>query len=112
VRVVRILFPYAAPLDYAMNLPDTPAAATPHPLVRTLGAVLWPSFFAAAAMASGMFAFWDPLELQRIGFPSLSLSRGQGYTLGFFCLWLGTLCACGVTALLLRPSRAVEEPYE
>lgn len=95
-----------------MNPSDMPAPHRPHPLVRTLGAVLWPSFFAAAAMASCLFAFWDPLELQRIGFPALRLSRGQGYTAGFFCLWLGTSSACGVTALLLRPSRTVEEPYE
>jgi hypothetical protein len=95
-----------------MIAPDKPATAESRPMIQLLGAVLWPSFFTAAAMSAVLFALVDPVELQRISFPSLSISRELGYSLGFFAFWLGTLCACGVTALLLRPSREDQEIFE
>lgn len=81
-------------------------------MVQLLGAALWPSFFTAVVMAAVFFAFIDPLELQRISFPRHVISRELGYSLGFFMFWLGTLCACSVTALLLRPAQDAEETFE
>lgn len=95
-----------------MIAPDKPAMARSRPMLQLFGAVLWPSFFTAAAMSAILFALVDPIELQRISFPALSISRELGYSLGFFSFWLGTLCACGVTALLLRPSHDDEEEFE
>ncbi len=89
--------------------PDTPT----HPRrarLQPLGAVLWPSFFVAAVASALFFAFFDPWELQRIGFPRHGISRDFGYTAGFFLAWLATFSACGVTALLLRPRGGDEEP--
>ena len=63
-------------------------------------------------MSALFFAFIDPLELQQISFPAHVISRELGYSLGFFMFWAGTLCACGVTALLLRPAREQEEVFE
>lgn len=82
------------------------------PMIQRLGAVVWPSFFAAAVMSAVFFAFIDPLELQQISFPQHAISREVGYSLGFFMFWVGTLCACAVTALLLRPAREQEEVFE
>ena len=82
------------------------------PLIQRLGAVVWPSFFTAAVMSALFFAFIDPLELQQISFPQHVISRELGYSLGFYMFWAGTLCACGVTALLLRPAREQEEVFE
>ena len=84
----------------------------PLPMVQRLGAVVWPSFFTAAVMSAVFFAFIDPLELQQISFPQHVISREVGYSLGFFMFWAGTLCACAVTALLLRPAREQEEVFE
>ncbi len=88
--------------------PDTSSPPRPSP-VQKLGAVLWPSFFVAVVASVLFFAFFDPLELQRIGFPDRVISRGLGYTAGFFLAWLGTFSACGVTALLLRPPAGDDE---
>lgn len=83
------------------------------PPVQQLGAVLWPSFFVAVVASVLFFAFFDPLDLQRIGFPHHGISRGLGYTAGFFLAWLGTFSACSVTALLLRsPGDGDEPPLE
>ncbi len=88
--------------------PDIPPR--PRSPVQQLGAVLWPSFFVAVVASVLFFAFFDPLELQRIGFPRHGISRDLGYTVGFFLAWLGTFSACGVTALLLRAPDAGDEP--
>ena len=89
--------------------PDTSSPTPPSP-VQKLGAVLWPSFFVAVVASVLFFAFFDPLDLQRIGFPQHAISRGLGYSAGFFLAWLGTFCACSVTALLLRAPGGDEEP--
>lgn len=69
---------------------------------RWLGAVLWPSFFAAAVANMVCFALVDPLVLRDISFPGLDISREFGYSLGFFVFWLLTASSCAFTALLLR----------
>lgn len=80
--------------------PDPPA----RPLAQRLGAILWPSFFAAGVMTMVFFAFVDPLMLRDMTFPAWSMTRELGYTLGFFVFWLATASSSLFTWLLLRPS--------
>ena len=78
--------------------------APPHmPLAARVGAVLWPSFFAAGVATMVFFAVVDPDELATITWPTLHVSREVGYTLGFFMFWLCTLGSSLFTALLLKP---------
>ncbi len=76
----------------------------PRPLAQRVGAILWPSFFAAGVATMVFFAFVDPLQLRDATFPSLSITRELGYTLGFFMFWLGTASSSLFTWILLRPS--------
>ena len=82
-----------APFDHA-----------PRPLVQRLGAILWPSFFAAGVSTMVFFAFVDPLALRDLTFPGVALSRGAGYTIGFFMFWLATAGSSLFTWILLRPA--------
>lgn len=75
----------------------------PRPLAQRLGAILWPSFFAAGVATMILFAFVDPLELAAISFPAAEISRQAGYTIAFLGFWLGYASACTFTWLLLRP---------
>lgn len=74
------------------------------PLVQRVGAILWPSFFAAGIATMVFFAFIDPLELAEISFPDWPISREFGYTAGFFVFWLCTASSSLFTWLLLRPA--------
>ena len=76
----------------------------PRPMAQRLGAILWPSFFAAGVATMVFFAFVDPLELRDMTFPRVPLTRGLGYTIGFFMFWLATASASLYTWLLLRPA--------
>ena len=91
-----------------MNDPDNPAHIRLTPLQR-LGAVVWPSFFVAALASVLFFAFIDPLDLQRIGFPNHPISREFGYSAGFLLAWLAVFLACGTTALLLNPPGHIDD---
>jgi hypothetical protein len=82
-----------APPDYPLR-----------PLVQRVGAILWPSFFAAGVATMVFFALVDPLELRDMTFPEFQISRGVGYTLGFFMFWLATASSSLFTWLLLRPA--------
>ena len=74
--------------------------------VRWLGAILWPSFFAAGVATMVFFAVVDPLDLATITWPRVAFSRELGYSIGFFMFWLCTASASLFTALLLRvPAR-------
>lgn len=75
---------------------------------RRLGAVLWPSFFAAAIATMVFFAIVDPVDLAVITWPRVDVSRMQGYSIGFFMFWLCTVSACAFTALLIQPPRRAE----
>jgi H+/Cl- antiporter ClcA len=75
----------------------------PRPLVQRLGAILWPSFFAAGVSTMVLFAFVDPLDLAAISFPEIEISRQAGHTVAFLGFWLGYASACSFTWLLLRP---------
>ncbi len=82
----------------------------PRPLSQRLGAILWPSFFAAGVATMVFFAFVDPLALRDLTFPALDISRGFGYTLGFFMFWACTASACTFTWILLRPASRFNRP--
>lgn len=76
----------------------------PRPLIQRVGAILWPSFFAAGVSTMVFFAFVDPLALCDLTFPHLPLTRELGYTLGFFMFWIATSASSLFTWFLLRPS--------
>ncbi|KGI77865.1 membrane protein [Oleiagrimonas soli] len=73
------------------------------PLAARVGAVAWPSFFAAGVATMVFFAVVDPARLATITWPTLDVSRGVGYTLGFFMFWACTLASSLFTSLLLKP---------
>lgn len=76
--------------------------ATPQIMrLRRIGAVAWPSFFAAAVATFVFFAIVDPSELAEITWPHLTISREFGYSLGFFMFWACTLASSAFTTLLL-----------
>ena len=76
----------------------------PRPMAQRIGAILWPSFFAACVASMVFFAFIDPLDLRDITFPGVEISRSMGYTIAFFMFWLATASSSLFTWLLLRPS--------
>ena len=80
-----------------------PSRAPRLPVAARVGAVLWPSFFAAGVATMVFFAVVDPLELGHITWPMLHLGRELGYTLGFFMFWACTLGSSLFTSLLLTP---------
>lgn len=86
-----------------------PAPPSLRPAVQQLGAVLWPSFFAAVVAAALFFSLVDPLKLAAISLPGHGISRELGYTVGFLLLWLATASASAFTALLLRPRRDADD---
>jgi hypothetical protein len=69
--------------------------------LRRIGAIAWPSFFAAAVASVVFFAVVDPMELADITWPHLAVSREFGYTIGFFMFWACTFGSSAFTALLL-----------
>ena len=76
----------------------------PRPLAQRLGAILWPSFFAACVATMVFFAFVDPLVLRDETFPDLYMTRAMGYSIGFFMFWLATASSSLFTWILLRPA--------
>jgi hypothetical protein len=78
------------------------------PMIQRVGAVLWPSFFAAAVATMVFFAFVDPTELGTITFPQVLVSRELGYTLGFFMFWACTFSSSLFTSILLRTRREID----
>lgn len=77
------------------------------PLVQRVGAVLWPSFFAAGVATMVFFANVDPLDLAGISFADVEISRELGYTIGFFMFWACTASSSLFTAMLLRSGNRV-----
>ncbi len=70
---------------------------------QQLGAVLWPSFFAAGIATMVFFALFDPVMLSGIVLPGREIGRELGYTVGFFLFWLATAAASLFTSILLQP---------
>lgn len=83
---------------------ETPFDHPPRPLSQRLGAILWPSFFAAAVSTMVCFALLDPLTLRDMTFPDLQISRETGYAIGFFAFWIATAASSLFTWILLRPA--------
>ena len=82
----------------------------PRPLAQRVGAILWPSFFAAGVATMAFFAFVDPLQLRDITFPGVEISREAGYSIAFFMFWLATASSSLFTWILLRPSSRFNKP--
>jgi hypothetical protein len=81
-----------------------PREDTPHDSrVRRIGAVVWPSFFAAGVATIIFFAIVDPIDLATITWHHVEISRMTGYSIGFFMFWACTLSACLFTAMLVAP---------
>jgi hypothetical protein len=76
----------------------------PRPLTQRVGAILWPSFFAACVATMVFFALVDPFALRDLTFPDLKISRMMGYSIGFFMFWLATASSSLFTWILLRPA--------
>ena len=82
----------------------------PRPMAQRVGAVAWPSFFAASVCTMVFFAFVDPLALRDITWPDLPLTRQMGYSLGFFMFWTATASSSVFTWILLRPASRFNQP--
>lgn len=78
-------------------------------MIAVLGAILWPSFFAAAVATMVFFAVFDPADLADVSWPQFMVSRELGYAIGFFLFWFCTLGASAFTALLLHGSRPASQ---
>ena len=76
----------------------------PRPMAQRVGAILWPSYFAAGVATMVFFAYVDPQQLRDMTFPDLPMSRAMGYSLGFFMFWLATASSSYFTWILLRPA--------
>ena len=89
---------------------ERPFDHPPRPLAQKVGAILWPSFFAAGVATMVFFAFVDPLALRDITFPGMELSREAGYTIAFFLFWIATASSSLFTWILLRPASRFNRP--
>ena len=84
----------------------------PRPLAQKIGAILWPSFFAAAVATMVFFALVDPLQLRDMTFPGHELGREAGYTIAFFLFWGATAGSSLFTWILLRPASRFNKPLD
>ena len=75
----------------------------PRPLAQRIGAILWPSFFAAGVATMVFFALFDPVDLFHLLRPESTIGRGLGYTVGFFLFWIATAASSLFTWMLLCP---------
>ena len=82
----------------------------PRPLAHRIGAIAWPSFFAAGVATMVFFAFVDPIELRDMTFPNAAVGRELGYTIGFFLFWAATASSSLFTWWLLRPGSRFNHP--
>jgi hypothetical protein len=93
--------------------PLQPGTEFDHPRrsrAQKLGAILWPSFFAAGVATMVCFAFLDPSDLVAMAVPGHLVSREMGYTLGFFLFWCATCASSAFTWILLRPASRFNRP--
>jgi hypothetical protein len=92
--------------------PARSEAPPPRPLAQRLGAILWPSFFAAGMATLVFFFAVDPLVLRDVTFPELEISRHGGYTIAFFMFWAATASSSLFTWILLRPASRFNPPRQ
>lgn len=93
-----------------MSAPAPRLDHPPRPMAQRIGAIAWPSFFTAGVCTMVCFALVDPLALRDATFPQLPLTRGLGYSLGFFAFWLATAASSLFTWILLRPASRFNQP--
>ncbi len=79
-------------------------------MAQKVGAILWPSFFAAGIATVVFFAIVDPIELRDATWPRANFGREAGYTIGFFMFWLATASSSLFTWILLRPASRFNKP--
>lgn len=103
--------PHADPASARISAP-LPFDHPPRPLPQRLGAILWPSFFAAGVSTMVCFALLDPLTLRDMTFPHLDINRETGYAIGFFAFWLATAASSLFTWILLRPASRFNHPLK
>ena len=82
----------------------------PRPLAQRIGAIAWPSFFAACVATMVFFAVVDPLALRDITFPGVAIGRTAGHTIAFFLFWIATASSSLFTWILLRPASRFNRP--
>ena len=82
----------------------------PRSIAQRVGAIAWPSFFAAGVATMVFFAFVDPLQLRDLTWTDLEISRELGYTIGFFMFWLAMASSSLFTWILLRPAARFNKP--
>ena len=70
-------------------------------LFRRIGVVLWISFVAACVATMVFFAMFDPETLGQVTTWPITLSRLQGYSIGFMLFWILTAATAAVTAFML-----------
>src|SRR5699024_12478085 len=75
------------------------------PLAQRLGAILWPSFFAAGVAGMVFFSIVDPLMLRDMTFPDFEIGRMGGYTICFFLFCAAPASSTIFTWLRLRPCK-------
>ena len=93
-----------------MNAVTPAPEPPPRPLAQRIGAIAWPSFFAAGVETMVFFACVDPLDLRDITFAHVDIGRGLGYSIGFFAFWSATAASSLFTWLLLRPAGRFNHP--
>ncbi|MGM0563500.1 MAG: hypothetical protein ACQES2_04130 [Pseudomonadota bacterium] len=89
-------------------------------LLRRVAVVSWISFLSAAVATMVFFAMFDPEGLAQVTTFPLTLSRTQGYSLGFFLFWALTFISGSMVAWMLslpiaklrKPSRSDLEVEE
>jgi hypothetical protein len=70
------------------------------PLARTVAAVAWPSFLAAAVLELLVFAVVDPQALHGFSGAPLPLSPTGIYSVAFLAFWAVGAAACALTLAL------------
>ena len=76
----------------------------PRPLAQRVGAILWPSFFAAGVATMVFFAFVDPESLHDGAAADVESFRMTAYGITFFFFWLIAALSSAVSAYLVRTS--------
>ncbi len=69
--------------------------------LRRFGVVIWVSFVASCVASVFFFAMFDPELLGEVTTWNVSLSRLEGYSIGFILFWLLSFSTAWVTAIML-----------
>ncbi len=72
---------------------------------QAVGAVIWPSFLAAAFASLLFFALIDPKDLMDVAFEFADINRMTGYGVSFMFFWLVSFVSSALSVFLLRTAR-------